>query len=188
MTKEEFEFVVKMVERHGNLLTAANAAMANAEKSMRGGVETIDRLASERDEAQCDVERLNEKVKWLNEKVERLNDALTEKERTIIARDAAVAAMAGECERLTDDLAEANARPAGLVWNRAANADGTPNLPGSDVVHIATIGIHVGYMSAWSRFDGEPSWVGPDGAGWAPCIEWWAEVNLPDGLDDGGAA
>jgi hypothetical protein len=181
MTKEELEFVVAMAERHGREVEAVRQDSRN--------VETVAAAAREElNETELEVERLADNVDRLSNKVMRLNEALAQKERAIIARDAAVTAMAGECERLTDELAEANARPAGLVWHRAKNADGTPNLPGPDVVHIATIGIHVGYMSAWSRFNGEPSWVGPDGAGWATCIEWWAEVNMPAEMNDGGAA
>jgi len=176
MTKEELDYVVGMAERYGRDLAETRRYADNIEK-----------LASEtrkEDEAEVrDVrgwcKELEDDGAKLRDKVVRLNEALAEKERTIIARDAAISAMTVQVS---------DARPAGLVWHRAENADGTPNLPGAEVQDIVTTSLAKIHIDKWSRLDdGRPGWVGKDGRFYNNAA-WWAEVNMPSETDDGGAA
>lgn len=191
MNRKELDYVVDLVKRHEREIEAHRNLACSTSKLLDAVREKAEAEANELKAEVRDVrgwcEELEADAAQLRPKVKRLNDALTEKEQTIIARDAAVSAMAEECERLNAELAEAREQPVGLVWHRAVNADGSPNLPGPEVRFIVTTDTAGTCITGWSTFDdGSPTWFKAANKLY-PGIDWWAEVNLPDGIGGGAA-
>lgn len=84
-------------------------------------------------------------------------------------------------QREHEELRKSKAQ--GLVWHRAKNADGTPNLPGADVRDLLTHTVNGG-MCAWGSFGGAQSWIDATTGEFysTATLDWWAEANLPDGI------
>ena len=171
MTKEELEFVVAMAEQY-----------SRTDEAVRQNSRNVATVAAEmRTRTDAEVATLKAEIATLTAEYEAMGEVLGNANSIIAARMTAL-------DRLTNELAKEKARPVGLVWHRAKNADGSPNLPGADAWTIVTTsGTMVG-VAVWGRFDnGDPAWVDEKGKFYSG-IDWWAAVHKPSETDDGGAA